>query len=195
MKFVVWFLGLLAIVVVAIFGIVLFRNILRGYRTANPINATTVSVADQDLTQTTVEYVVQGPVVADEDFRSISFVINDSTRVASVMQGYQNNVMNQQNLTNNLPAFTDFAQALDNAGFGRERERRTATEASGRCASGKFYIMKITVNGQTKSDLWSDSCFGTKSGTFGGNRSSVNTLFQLQFPDYNQLVQNMGGRF
>ncbi len=55
--------------------------------------------------------------------------------------------------------------------------------------------MTIIEDGTTKQDTWTDSCLGNRAGTFGGNRSGVDSLFRLQFPDYNTLIQNIGGTF
>jgi hypothetical protein len=195
MKYVVWFLGLLAIIIVVIFGVIITRNIIRGFNTNSTRETTTVSVRSDDIENTVVEYIVEGPVAANENFRSFTIKISDSSRVAVTRSGYNNTPIGQIDLTNNLTAFTDFSAALDNAGFGTAQRSRNDDPASGRCSSGRFYRMNITKNNELVSSLWTDACTGIRSGTFGGNLSSVNTLFTLQVPGFNQLLNQMGGTF
>ncbi len=90
MRYVSWFIGLIAVIILTIFGVILIRNTLRGFNSTNSNTSSVVRVSDGDLSNTTVQYVVYGPIVADENFRSVQFQISEGVRTRRLEKGYQN---------------------------------------------------------------------------------------------------------
>jgi hypothetical protein len=131
----------------------------------------------------------QGEIVGQDQFRSIRISVTPSERRFQILAGYDNVVQSEQVFGNINDAYSTFADALTNAGFNRTRTS-TIESVNGVCPLGKRYIYEINEFGTQVMNLWSTTC-GRGVGTFGGNRNLVQSLFENQIPNYNDLVEDV----
>lgn len=132
------------------------------------------------------QFTQDGPIVAEEDHYSIQISINKSNRTVRVIRGYQGQVVANSSFGNNEEAFSDFLSALDRAGYTSVNRSRYQSEA-GLCPLGNRFVFE---SDQFDQDFrtWTTSC--RENGTFGGNFSTISTLFRDQIPDYNQFISS-----
>jgi hypothetical protein len=120
---------------------------------------------------------------ADENFRSYQIQIAPSSRSLTVYSGYLNKVISNESLGNNVPAYEQFVNALDRAGFMNANAfTGSANNTSGVCASGFLYNFTILKSDKSVKQLWTTSC-GAPRGSFSASVSFVMNLFTLQIPD------------
>lgn len=191
MKYVSWFIGIIAIIFVVIFGSILLRNAFRTSAARN--NAITtgvtqrVKLADYKKSGVTVRMTIEGPVVADENYRQLEVDISNSSRDAKVLGGYKYTVLKETTHDNNQQAFSAFLDALDNSGYTVERAT-TLKNYSGQCPNGHRYIFDLIENGKIITSLWRSTCTDVAPGTLGSLATPISELFQAQIPDANALI-------
>src|SRR5688572_13899193 len=135
MKYVSWFLGLIAIVIVVIIGAILLRNIFRDSSVSSSAPARTTMVADHIKADTTLRLRIDGPVVANENHESAVVDISKTGRAVTFYRGFdKKNVIRHTSYGNNTEAFTAFAYALDRMGYTAENEG--VKQHQGQCAEG-----------------------------------------------------------
>jgi len=139
----------------------------------------------------TVTFLTQGAINGNDQHRQIQITVSKSSRILTIIQGYQGKVLSTQSFANNQPAFEGFLAAIQNAGFVKERANPTTTNIAGQCPLGVRYIYSSTNIANVPNNLWTSSCDIRKGGTFAGNVSTVNSLFQMQIPNYNSLVSGV----
>jgi len=180
------------VIVIAIAGLVaLARLIFTGSATGSAdINLTQQHLLDTNDGQA-VSMTVRGPIVADEDFRSYQIVISPSQRKFTAFTGYLDVVTNQQSLSNNTAAYSQFVNALNKANFAVgapfEGDRNNVL---GICATGMVYEFRTLTDGQENEMLWTSTCSGSK----GSLRASVKQLSQLflnQVPDGSDIIKQI----
>lgn len=180
MKYAAWFLGIIAIVLVVVFGSIMLRNTIRNdQQAATP--KTTLRLSDYDRSGVVMRLSVIGPVVANEDHREMVIEASEASRVARILVGYNSNVGREVNYGNNSQAFSDFVEALNRAGFASERAS-SVKDLEGQCPQGFRYVLSVVDNGQTVSNLWKTSCGG--NGSSAADMVSVINLFKAQIPDF-----------
>ena len=144
-------------------------------------------------TGATVSWTVQGRVNGDEMHRSIRVTVGENERVLQVIQGYNNQVITSQVFPNNPAAYDVFLRSIGGQGFllhAKPQKPPVSDNENGYCPLGYRYIYELNQGDKELSRLWSSTC-GTKVGTFGGAPSTLQSLFQLQIPDYNQLTSGV----
>lgn len=176
-------LTFVGIAIAVIVGIVLIRNTLRGDA---PVTRTTDLVAEV-TPNTVLRMRMDGPVVANEDRRSVQIDIGPRERTAAYLKTFEDITGQRATYRNNDLAFEELVKALAIAGFST-RNIRFEDDHNGECASGRVYHFDLIEDGLTKRSLWTNSC-NQNIGTFGGNASAVIRLFQAQIPDYNDLIK------
>jgi hypothetical protein len=193
MKYVSWFFGIIGIVVAVIFGSILIRNTLRGNVAKD--NAATlagavekIKLSDYKKSGVTVRMSIEGPVVADENYRKLEVDITNSSRDTKVITGYRGTVLKESKLDNNEPAFDAFMDALDNAGFTAARPNVKNKDYTGQCATGRRYIFDLIEDGKTISSLWRSTCTDLAPGTLGVMATPISNLFRLQLPNVDQVI-------
>lgn len=181
------------VIVIAIAGLVALARLLF---TGSPSDSgAEVNTAQQNLLNTSdgraVSMTVRGPIVADEDFRSYQIVISPSERRFTAFTGYLDAVTDQQTLSNNTAAYSQFVNALNKAnlvaGTPFEGDRNNTL---GICATGKVYEFRTLNGGEATEMLWTSTC----SGSQGSLRASVTQLSQLflsQIPDGSNIETNL----
>lgn len=140
-------------------------------------------------TGSSVIWVQQGPVEGQDQRRSVRITISPSERRFEILSGYEESVERTQTFSNNNQAYEAFIQALNNAGFARERDVPLKDER-GVCPLGNRFIYELKDDGDRKLRTWSASC-NNAAGPFAGNSLLTRQLFQRQIPDYNKQVRGV----
>jgi hypothetical protein len=181
-------LSTLAIMILAVFAVVLLGR--------NTNNSQTVQTGEQKVNMTEfindesrVEFVQYGRVVSNEERRTLRIVVEENSRMIEILKGYQGEIERRETFTNNREAYDVFMNALNDAGFTREKAD-APQENSGLCPTGRRFNYELKKNEDTISKLWNTSCSPSR-GSFGGNSTLTRQLFQKQIPDYNTVVQGI----
>ncbi|MGD0284590.1 MAG: hypothetical protein ABSB12_03290 [Candidatus Saccharimonadales bacterium] len=167
--------------------VLVFVIILKSFSSA-PSKPPTPLV-DYANTNTIVEMTIDGPVTADQNHNSVQMIVGQSNSEINIIQGYQNNVINTQSYQNNSASYGVFLRSLDLAGYSEGKNDPNLADYRGYCPTGDVYIYQILNGTSTIEQYWSTSCGG--QGTFKGNDSLIQTLFDAQFPDYGDITNDV----
>lgn len=174
----------LGVVLLIIFGIVIFSN--SGTKTVTAPGNKTVKLLDYtNNTNASVQYIVEGPINALENHRTIQINIGPNSRSVTVFTGYQGQALGGQTYPNDINAYQTFLTALNRANFTRERKLAKGLSADAVCPNGSRSHYVVAENSKDLMNLWSASC---TRGTFDGNQPLTVGLFQAQIPNYNSVV-------
>lgn len=137
-----------------------------------------------------VRYTVNGPIVGKEQHRAVRITVDRNNRTVDVIEGYEGRVIKTQSTSNTQDAYQAFVDALNGANFTKEFKAQGRGIESQLCPLGQRYAYELGMGTSDAFRTWSNSC-SADQGTFGGNRSVVQTLFQKQIPNYNQFVSGV----
>jgi hypothetical protein len=104
--------------------------------------------------------------------------------------GYDGKELDSRTYPNTKYSYLNFLKSLDVAGFVNSDKASINSSPIGRCSFGEIYEFKIYNDNQEIQDLWTSDCDGV-GGNFKGVTSNVFTLFKLQVPDFNDLIQEV----
>ena len=141
-------------------------------------------------TDAVVTFQTDGVINGNDQHRQIQISVSKTSRTLTVFQGYQGSVLSTQSFSNNDSAFQGFLNAIYGAGFTNTKSNSTQTNIAGACPLGNRFIYSSKNISGAPASLWAATC-GNKIGTFGGNVTTVNTLFRSQIPNYNSLVSGV----
>lgn len=159
--------------------------------TKAPTAVTLKALPDYASTNATVSMETQGRVVGDEDYRTVRVTIGRDQREVQIMQGYSGNVISNKVYYNTQAAYDVFLRSIRGSGFTiKLKNTKYGPDERGICPLGNRYIFTLSQNNDDLSRLWGSSC-GTATGTFGGSRSVITTLFQAQIPDYSTVTSGV----
>ncbi|UTX51319.1 hypothetical protein KI440_03955 [Candidatus Saccharibacteria bacterium TM7i] len=174
----------IVVIIVAIAGLVgLARLLFVGSAPKTP----EVNVAREALLSTdagsSVTMNVRGPIVADENFRSFQIVVSPSSREVKTFTGYLDAVIDEESLSNNVSAYTEFVHALDKANLtsGKQLEG-DANDMRGICATGRITQFIIKRGGEPVQTLWTSTCSGSR-GSLRASTEQLSQLFTRQIPN------------
>jgi hypothetical protein len=137
-----------------------------------------------------VSYTTDGHINGDDKHRGIKITVDQFERKVDILSGYSDNILEEHTQPNNKAAYEIFLKALKNEGFTLKIQKPTApANEDGQCPLGTRTILELNDSGDSLSRLWTSSC-GKKVGTFGGNTSAIQSLFQAQITDYNKIISN-----
>lgn len=129
-----------------------------------------------------VQLVLKGQVEANSEHREIRMTVGSGMATLDIVRGYQNDVIKTYQHNNNNQAYTVFLKALNQAGF-INGDNSKPGDGDGVCPLGEGHVYRvISGGGDVEKRMWGTSCGG---GTFRGDANLVITLFQNQFPKYN----------
>lgn len=184
----------IVVIALLIFGFNLIRNIL------TPDDPQQESTQEQkkeknDLlgapaANKAVRYTVKGPIVGNEQHRSIRITIDRNTRTVDVLEGYEARVIKTQSTSNTQDAYQAFAEALNGVGFTKAFDAQGRGSEDQLCPLGQRYSFELAPGMSDSFRTWSNSCTANQ-GTFAGNRGVVQTLFQRQIPNYGQFISGI----
>lgn len=139
------------------------------------------------------EFVTDGPIVHDQAHRTMRIIVDEQTSRIELIDGYNNSVVRQESFPNTAESYKAFLAGLETAGFSRGIKNSESTEL-GKCPLQNRYVYKMSDNSNTVFRYWASSC---SKGTFGGQTSSVHTLFRRQIPStvYNDISRQFDVNF
>jgi hypothetical protein len=167
--------------------VLVFVIILKSFSSA-PSKPVTPLV-DYSNTNTVIEITIDGPVNDNQDHNAVQMIVGQTQSEINIVQGYQNAVVNTQSYPNNSAAYGWFLRSLDLAGYTEGKSNSNLTDYRGYCSTGDVYVFQVLTGSTVNEQYWATSCGGP--GTFKGNMSLVETLFQAQFPDYGDITSNI----
>lgn len=171
---------LVAIMLVAL-GFILFR----GSGPKQPLPKPKL-LPEYASTDASVRFTYDGIINGENSHRAIRITVNRNQRVLEVLQGYNGNVIQSNVESNTQAGYSVFLHALANAGFSKTR-KTSNTNVEGACPLGNRFIYELLdTNDDADAMTWSTTCGST--GTFGGNRVNIQTLFQRQITDYDRQI-------
>ena len=184
----------LILVTILFFGgiFILVRFISGGNKNSQPKQPKTPQVQKVNKLSSdgqSVSYTVYGRLVGEEDRRAIRITITGSERKVEVLQGYDESVLKSDSFSNKSSAFNDFLLALEGANFTR-RDTSIKVDDKGICPLGNRYVFEAQYNDNSKIRTFSTSC-SAKNVSFKGERSTIDTLFKAQIPNYSGLTSNI----
>jgi hypothetical protein len=158
-------------------------------------NGTAVPLASKPLasyasTGSEVRLTIDGPINANLDHQQVQITVNANTVTYDQIQGYDGNVVNQQQFANSLNAYSAFLHALGIAGFTEGSTNSALGSEQGHCALGSRYVLELTQGGNDLERFWTTSCSGITA-SYEGNFPLTLTLFEAQVPGYATLSQNL----
>ncbi|USN96499.1 MAG: hypothetical protein H6797_05545 [Candidatus Nomurabacteria bacterium] len=185
----------LIIVVLAIAALVSLGRTLFGGG-ASPETSSPVNTGKQALTSTladrSVRMTVRGPIVARENFHSYTITISPDARNMTTHVGYLGNEVDNDQMQNDIQAYTQFVYALNRANFMEGMPLKgAANDTRGICASGNLYEFEVRQGDNTIQKLWTTTCSGSL-GSLKANLGQISNLFQLQIPDFSKLLSKIG---
>lgn len=162
-------------------------NIFRGVGGGDDITP----VSSYNVTSTaTARFIVDGPVVANENHRSFEIEVAENVVSMTVYGSYGQRVIEEKSYRNTTESFDTFLSALENERvtdrFG-DTDEEDDHEEIGVCPRGRRYIVEL----DSAVRRWSTSCRNSE-GTAGFNMRSIRSLFEDQVPNYRDLVRGTG---
>jgi hypothetical protein len=181
-----YILGVAGLIIVLIVAIILI--VTRSPSTSTQQGKKAIALAEYADKDAKVVYTTRGRIVGEESFRSVRVSITRRERVYEVLSGYEDRVQDSKTFSNTDAAYSVFIKALDKAGFARQKNT-TIKDETGVCPLGRMFTYDLKEGSTNKEHLWDSSC--NKQGSFGGDTSLVQQLFQNQIPDYNKMTENL----
>ncbi|HUD81386.1 MAG TPA: hypothetical protein VMR08_02020 [Patescibacteria group bacterium] len=170
--------------------VLVFVLIIKGFSN-HPSQTVPQPLTSYAATDTSMQFVISGPVSADQTHQAITMNISQTQAQINIIQGYQGQIINSKNFTNNESAYLNFLSALQLAEFTKGTSNLYTTADLGACSFGDRYNLQIiNGTGQTIQNFWADSC-SNRDGTFKGLLNTVEQLFFAQIPNYGDLTSSV----
>jgi len=168
--------------------IVLIIVLLIGGGGKKPINPTAkpLSLVDYANASSAAQIIIDGPVVADQNHKTLKINVNKDETTLTIYNGYEQNVVNTYNFSNNTTGYAIFLQSIQRAGF-TLHDTKIGYDERGFCPNGERYIFEFINDGTDLRRSWSTTC-GTAIGSAKGQISVILTLFKAQVPDFTKLT-------
>lgn len=182
LRYIIGFFIAVGLIVVVI--VLIVRGLSSGHKgpTVTDLN----SYANTDIK---VQLTIDNPVSAPSTHRDIIITVSSSNSTILITQGYQGQIVTMQTYSMDPSSYAVFLHALSLNGFTKGNSDPAASDDRGHCALGDRYIYEVPDgSGTDLQRYWYTSC-GT--GTFNGNVNTIQHLFELQIPNYNQLTSNI----
>lgn len=186
MRYFVTFLIGIGLVVLVI--ILLIRAIFGGGGEA-PVTQAPVLV-DYANTNVVMRLTVWSAVEADQTHQQMRIDVSKYSSDVFLYQGYENTLVKNQSFASNPDAYSDFLRGLDLQGYTAGDPDEALADWRGQCPVGTRYIYEIIDGSSTVQQYWSSSCGKEVPGTFEGNVSGVNNLYEAQIPDFGEFTEN-----
>lgn len=174
------------------FIIIVAKNNQHNSNNKKAIAAAPASITNYDDSSSSVSFITFGNLVANSQRTAVRITVTSANVDISILNGYQETVVNSESFANNLVAYKEFLSNLNANKF--LTSKKTNLQEASACPSGETYEMILTNNLQTVSDLWDDNCNTGVDGTFAGNGQqnvfAIQTLFENQIPNYPDFTSN-----
>jgi hypothetical protein len=134
-----------------------------------------------------VRLTIDGPINASDDHQQVQITVNQNVVTYDQFQGYDGQVVNQQQFANSENAYSAFLYALALNGFTDGNTSSALSNEQGHCALGERYIFELMQNGNDLERFWATNCANVIK-SFNGNLPLMLTLFEAQVPNYQTLT-------
>jgi hypothetical protein len=172
-------IGLLALVIILV---------VKGLSGNNSTAIQTKPLSSYANTDAVAGLVIDGPIVADQNYQQVQIYISQTYSQINIINGYQGAIVNTQTFENNPSAYSAFLSALQEFGFGEITANFKYKTPAGFCSFGDSYSYSLVNGGNNIINSWATSCGG--EGNFKGIVSNVNQLFISQIPTYQKITAN-----
>lgn len=140
-------------------------------------------------TDATASLTIDGPIIYNTDHQSIKITVGRDQVTYQQFNGYDGQLKMLQTYANTESAYSAFLHSLAGAGFTKGSVDNSSSDGLGFCPTGDRYIFQLNNDGSTLLNFWDTNCSAPK--TYGGNLSLTLTLFRVQVPNYNDLIQQV----
>jgi hypothetical protein len=181
-----YYIGL--IITLGLLILVLFLLFHRGNKTNVP--TTSLPLYSYANTGSEVRLTIDGPINANEDHQQVQITVNQNVVTYDQFQGYDGDVVNQQQFVNSENAYTAFLYAIGLNGFTEGNTSSALSNEQGHCALGDRYTFELIQGGSDLERFWATSCPNVV-GSFEGKLPLMLTLFEAQVPNYQTLVADV----
>ena len=182
-RYIIGFLAAVGLIVLVI--ILIVRALVSSPSTPKGVS----DLASLVGTGSSVQFTIDSPVTAAVNHYDAIINVSNYQATMTVTQGYEGQVLRTQSYPTGTSAYAIFLRALKYNGFTQGNNDPSVKDERGQCALGTRYIYQVTdSSGNDLQRYWYSTCH---QGTFQGNASAVQRLFQLQIPDYNKLVSGI----
>jgi hypothetical protein len=137
-----------------------------------------------------VRLTIDGPINANQDHEQVQITANQNTVTYDQIQGYDGNVVNQQQFTNSENAYSAFLHALEVSGFTEGSTSSALSDEQGQCPLGNRDIFELIQNGNDLERFWTTNCAKSPR-SFEGDAPLTIILFEAQVPEYATLTKNL----
>jgi hypothetical protein len=143
-----------------------------------------------DITSSrSIRMTVDGPIVSNEERQAYRITVGYERRIVEGMKAYTHDVVATQTFDNNRTAYSEFAYALNRAGYDKRRNvKDEAADPRGVCPTGSRYTFELLDGGRVVDSAWTTSCNNTR-GTMGTSGSSLKQLFDRQIPELTKVIK------
>lgn len=184
--------AVIIVIALAIVIILVSLPFLQGLSGPTQSNPAQLDTSRRALTSTnadrSVKMSVRGNLVADEDFRAYQIRISPNSREITGYKGYERQVVRNETLVNNIPAYEQFVFALNRAGLMDGASLAgDANDTRGICAGGRLYGFEIFQDNKSVKRLWTTNCSGFR-GSLSADLDEVVGLFYDQIPQVNSFI-------
>ena len=187
---------IIVVVVVVAVLVTLVRTLLNQNKSSDDSSQQTSAqtieskIKDQSSTRS-VQWIVRGPIVANENFKSYKIAVSPSSRSFVTYSGYLDTVIDQKTYDNNTAAYKQFTYALVKAGIDSSKNATTDDDITGVCATkGLAYVLQTLDGDNADTTLWTSTCKNSP-GTLSADTLKVQALFVNQIPDFKPLFNNI----
>jgi hypothetical protein len=149
-----------------------------------------IDLNDYATSSAVMRYTVDGPINSDQQHSRVRITVSKDQVVYEQIQGYEGKLVQTKTYPTNVQSYSTFLRALKIAGYTNGDPKKDDDER-GYCPQGRRYVYEALDGGDTILRWWSSTCGGAAAGNFGGEPSTVRTLFERQVPDYNKLTQGV----
>lgn len=165
--------------------VLLFTRAFSGSNTTAPTPL--VNFANTD---TVVTMYIDGPVVANQQYRGLRITVGRDEVKSELMDGYQKDVVSQQTFDNNSTAYATFLKALQRAGFNEPIATNITADERGLCPQRNRFIYTLEDGQTEKKRMWTSQC----GGNYQGMQQLTRQLFLAQVPrtSLNSMIRGTG---
>lgn len=188
LRYIIFFIVGLLCLLILYFGFKGIQHVLKP--SASKEAAKAVNLYDYQNNGAQIRYIITGPVVANQNFRKIVISVSATQAVVEVTIGYDQAPVLSQAFANNQVAYDTFIAALNVAGYTNIKTAPSGANRQGSCSVSDKFSYQIFANNNYAQDSWNTAC-DPNQGTFAGQSSLTQQLFQAQIPNYSQIVSTV----
>lgn len=180
-------MSILAVLLLAICSVLIVTSIFdsKSKSTVSKKATTQFSLIDYIDKDSAVSVTTGGPIVGEDQYKSIRVTISKQVRTVDVLVGYEMSVQKTTSLANTPAAYDVFLRSLNRAGFANAKTA-SVNDERGLCPLGSRYSYELKEGSKSVFRTWATTC--GRFFTFNGNGPLVQTLFQAQITDYSRHI-------